>query len=216
MDRFALFSTPMFVYDPPNTESLNRELTERFVAESIAKPGIQRANMGGWHSIPDVAHRDEPIFQTLIQIIVDHAIQSMQQIATAIGKRSLQPVRCAAHAWAMVMRDGDYTIVHDHGNSHWSASYYLDEGDADLTKYPNSGLFAVLDPRGSSRHIPGIEEASQSTFTVRPKTGRLVLFPGWLEHYVHPYRGTRPRVAIACNLTVSLPPSALPPFLSLG
>jgi hypothetical protein len=31
----------------------------------------------------------------------------------------------------------------------------------------------------------------------------LVVFPGWLQHYVHPYRGTRPRVAIACNLTMS-------------
>jgi len=31
----------------------------------------------------------------------------------------------------------------------------------------------------------------------------LVVFPGYLQHYVHAYRGTRPRVAIACNLTLS-------------
>ena len=57
------------------------------------------------------------------------------------------------------------------------------------------------DPRRGGRPIPGLE--SGATFTIRPRTGMLVVFPGWLQHYVHPYRGTRPRIAIACNVTMS-------------
>ena len=88
-------------------------------------------------------------------------------------------------------------IAHDHGEAHWSTSYYVDAGDADLEHTPESGALAVLDPRRGGRPIPGLE--SGATFTIRPRTGVLVVFPGWLQHYVHPYRGTRPASLIACN-----------------
>ena len=35
----------------------------------------------------------------------------------------------------------------------------------------------------------------------------LVIFPGWLMHHVHAYRGARPRVAISCNLTLAGAPA---------
>jgi len=43
-------------------------------------------------------------------------------------------------------------------------------------------------------------EINPSTFTIRPRTGMLVIFPGWLQHYVHPYRGGRPRVSLSFNV----------------
>ena len=39
-------------------------------------------------------------------------------------------------------------------------------------------------------------------FMVKPRTGALVVFPAWLQHYVHAYRGTRPRLAISANLVM--------------
>jgi uncharacterized protein (TIGR02466 family) len=191
-------------------------LKQRFLAEANAHAGIKRANVGGWHSTPEVALRPEPCFQTAIQIIVDHTIDSMRLFAQSMGQQDIPPVRCGARAWAMIMRDGDYTILHYHGNAHWSASYYIDAGNADLAQHPESGLFVVTDPRGSIRPIPGIEEAQASQFTIRPQTGRLVIFPAWLPHHVHTYRGTQPHITLACNLTISLLPSASPPFTSQG
>jgi uncharacterized protein (TIGR02466 family) len=38
--------------------------------------------------------------------------------------------------------------------------------------------------------------------TVRPKAGRLVMFPSWLLHQVRPYTGTAERISIAFNLSV--------------
>jgi uncharacterized protein (TIGR02466 family) len=37
---------------------------------------------------------------------------------------------------------------------------------------------------------------------VRPKSGRMVMFPSWVMHQVRPYRGTAERISIAFNLTV--------------
>lgn len=57
MDRFALFPTPLFVYDVPNVEDMNCELGERLRAEAQASPSVRRANVGGWHSPPDPIER---------------------------------------------------------------------------------------------------------------------------------------------------------------
>src|SRR5437660_152668 len=110
--------------------------------------------------------------------------------------------RRAAQAWAMVRRNGDYTIAHDHGEAHWSTSYYVDAGDANLERTPDSGALAVLDPRRGGRPIPGLE--SGSTFTIRPRTGMLVVFPGWLQHYVHPDRPIKIIVPYAAGGAVDI------------
>ena len=109
-------------------------------------------------------------------------------------------MRIGVHAWAMVMRNGDYTIPHDHSEVHWATVYYADAGDADEAAHPASGLLALVDPRHGGRPMPGLESLLGTTFTVLPRTARLVVFPGWLLHYVHAYRGQRPRVSISCNV----------------
>ena len=37
---------------------------------------------------------------------------------------------------------------------------------------------------------------------VRPKAGRLVMFPSWILHQVRPYRGKVERISIAMNLSL--------------
>ena len=198
--QFSLFHSPLSVYDIPNVEDMNRDLRERLCEEARTSAGMHRANVGGWHSLADLALRADPCYRAVMKIIVDHVGATQSKVAAAMGVSSL-PYRVAVEAWAMVMHNGDYTIAHDHGDAHWSTTYYVDAGDADLERTPDSGALAILDPRRGGRPIPGIDPGS--TFTIRPRTGMLVVFPGYLQHYVHPYRGTRPRVAIACNLTMS-------------
>jgi Putative 2OG-Fe(II) oxygenase len=82
---------------------------------------------------------------------------------------------------------------------HWATVYYPDAGDADEAAHPASGLLALVDPRQGGRAMPGLD-VTGGTYTVLARTGRLVVFPGWLLHYVHAYRGRRPRVSISCNL----------------
>src|SRR5438309_6492605 len=72
MDRFALFPTPLFVYDVPNVEHMNRELAERLRSEAQASPGVRRANVGGWHSPPDLAFRSDACYRATMKMIVDH------------------------------------------------------------------------------------------------------------------------------------------------
>ncbi len=198
-----------------DTDALNASLTARMVDESVAQAGVRRSNVGGWHSQPDLSARSTPVVRELIEMLVDGAQAGLGEMARRSGADPLRQPRLGVQAWAMVMREGDYTVPHDHAESHLSGVYYLDAGDADLEKTPDSGLLAFQDPRGGLPHVPGLE-LYPSTFTVRPQTGVLVLFPGFLTHYVHPYRGARPRVSVSFNVRVEprplQPPRPLRPF----
>jgi len=183
-------------------DEVNRDVTARLIAESVSVPSISRSNVGGWHSQTDLALRPEPCFRTLIQYIVARVRETVDGLAKESGVR-MPAMRMGAQAWAMVMRNGDYTIPHDHADSHWTTVYYADAGDADEAAYPDSGLLALVDQRHGGRPMPGLDLLG-STFTARPSTGRLLVFPGWMLHYVNAYRGQRPRVAVSCNVTFEL------------
>jgi uncharacterized protein (TIGR02466 family) len=206
MPDLPLFATPLSMYELPELEQANRDITARLIAESEAAPGVQRSNVGSWHSRPDLALRPDPPFRLLVQAIVTKVRETVENLARQNGQQ-LPTMRMGASAWAMVMRNGDYTIPHDHADSHWSSVYYTDAGDADEATHPDSGMLAFVDPRHGGRPMPGLDLIG-STFTAKPADGRLYVFPGWLFHYVHAYRGTRPRVCISCNVNFELAPTS--------
>jgi uncharacterized protein (TIGR02466 family) len=190
------------MYESQDMDEINATVTERLIAESVSVPSVHRSNVGGWHSRPNLAARPEPCFRNLIQYIVTRVRETVDGLARERG-HGMPPMRIGVHAWAMVMRNGDYTIAHDHADAHWSTVYYTDAGDADEAAYPDSGLLALVDSRHGGRPMPGLDLLG-TTFTARPGTGRLLVFPGWLLHYVNVYRGQRPRVAVSCNVTFEL------------
>lgn len=196
MPQLPLFPTPVTLFDLPDMEAINRDVTAQLVAESQTVPSVHRSNVGSWHSA-NLAMRPEPHFRELINRIRARVAETVETLARE-SQQALPPMRIGVHAWAMVMRDGDYTIPHNHSEVHWATVYYADAGDADLETHPESGVLALVDPRQGGRPMPGLE-LTGSTFSVAPRTGRLVVFPAWLLHYVHAYRGNRPRVAISCN-----------------
>jgi uncharacterized protein (TIGR02466 family) len=196
----ALFSTPIVVFDVPDMAGVNAEIAAQLLAEEQTVPSWQRANVGGWHSVPDLSRRPQPCFRALMRAVVDAVGNNVAALAAEAGVEELPPFRYGVTAWAMVMRDGHYVIAHDHGDVHWSVAYYVDAGD-DMPA--PSGRIAFLDPRRSGRMIPEVT-LFPTTFDVAPRTGALVIFPGWLQHYVHAYRGQRPRICVSCNLTMDV------------
>jgi uncharacterized protein (TIGR02466 family) len=203
MDPVALFATPIFTFDDAGNAELDAELTGRLVRESEGSPGIARSNSGGWHSVPDLSRRPEPCYQDLMHRVVARVQTAFLELARAQDTTMDLRYRYGVQAWAMVMRHGNYALVHDHAEAHFSVAYYPDAGDADLDLYPDSGKLSFVDPRRGGTVIPGIE-LFPSQFAIQPQPGRLVVFPGWLQHFVQPYRGGRPRVSISCNVRLEI------------
>ncbi len=205
MSLLTLFDTPIFVFDIPETEALHAELAQRLTAERQSSPGIKVSNRGGWHSIPDLALRPDPVYRELGAMLAAHFRHVTEHTASLRSQNPLPPFGIGLTAWAMVMEHGHYTVMHDHPEATWSSAYYADAGDSDYDLHPDSGALVLIDPRRATGGVQGLD-LFPGTFELRPTTGMLVIFPGWLQHYVHPYRGHRPRVAIAANASIRLQP----------
>ena len=187
MESQFLFPTPIFVVPLLDAVVHHHELTQRLVAESQAVTTVSRSNVGGWHSRPDLAMRPEGCYQSLLRSIVDQVCVVTDGLARQSG-RALPPYGFGLQGWAMVMRRGHYAAVHDHSDSHWSVVYYVDVGEEAPAP---SGQLTFIDPRRSGRTLDELG-IFQSAFSITPRAGFLVIFPGWLQHYVHP-SGTRCR-----------------------
>jgi hypothetical protein len=87
--------------------------------------------------------------------------------------------------WGAIYREGDYTIMHNHWPHLWSFVYYVNcpDGSAPL-------LFDRCIHPGK-----GIER-------VAPRTGLMVMFPGWINHSVPKHIG-EDRIVVAGNLTMN-------------
>ena len=199
-DVFSLFSTPVVVFDLPAMEQVNHALATELLAEEQALPSWKRANVGGWHSAPTLSQRPGAPYRTLMRAIVEHVGSVIQGLAAAVEIERVPAYRYGVTSWAMIMRDGNYVTPHDHGESHWSIAYYVDAGD-DLP--PPSGRLAFIDPRRSGRMIPEVD-LLPTVFDLAPRTSALVVFPGWLQHHVHAYRGQRPRICISANISLDV------------
>lgn len=202
MQLASLFSTPVAMHEPSGVKDMNREITEILVAESESIPSISNSNVGGWHSQYELQNRPEPCFKKLCELIVTSVLETTQTIAHNTG-RKIPRFKAQPEMWAMVMRDGDYTVQHTHAYAHWATVYYADEGDAGGAEHSKSGVITFVDPRSGHLPVPGLDIAI-GNFEVDAKAGQLLVFPGWLTHYVHTYRGKRPRVSLSCNVALEV------------
>lgn len=209
VDLLDVFATPIVVLGLDGVDDLNDALTATLLQESERVVGLSRSNVGAWHSVTDLMSRPGPMFAELTELITDAGRLGLIEMARRSGARVWPDYRLGIQAWAMVVNPGDYLVPHDHADAHLSGVYYVDAGDADQELHPESGLLAFMDPRGGLATVPGME-LFPSTFTVEPFTGVVVMFPSFLTHYVHPYRGTRPRVSVSFNIRAEpIPPTPL-------
>jgi uncharacterized protein (TIGR02466 family) len=85
--------------------------------------------------------------------------------------------------------------VHDHGGVIVACVYYVKAPE-------NSGDLLLIDPRGSVNwdweSKDGFDGAKYKR--VKPKEGKLVIFPGYVLHAVDPNNSKEERVSIAINI----------------
>jgi uncharacterized protein (TIGR02466 family) len=202
MDALRLFDAPVYVYRVEGAAELNLALRHALLRERAYHPGVARSNRGGWHSLPDLAQRQEPHYTGLCRMVLDHMARSLQHMAQQ-RLLSLPSYRWGLQGWAMVMERGDYTILHDHARADLSAVWYIDAGDDD-PRYPESGHLSLVQPGGGASGP--LSALLPNHFSLKPATGTLVIFPGHLQHYVHPYQDQTPRISAAFNATLSTGP----------
>jgi uncharacterized protein (TIGR02466 family) len=178
---------------------LNAALARKILEREQQGPGIVKSNVGGWHSETDFLRWDGPepgeLFKHIAGAVKDYAAIERKVDAAALE------LTVTAEAWANVTRVGHYAKPHVHPNSNLSCVYYVDVGDA-AAEDDNSGVIEFMDPRNRPGMFNSEGTLVFDAYRVRPTNGLLLMFPAWLYHYVHPYRGAGPRICVAFNVTL--------------
>ena len=182
----------------PDPEMMNQDLRAIILADEAEYSSLGRSNIGGWHSRPDFLSKRDPAVSSL-RAWLTWALRQM--IDSTAGANAFQGA-LSLSAWATVCRAGAYHAPHSHPDSAWSGVYYVDPGSHNSDQ-PLSGVLEFLDPRAGVEAVTAPGDPYSEPFRVRPEAGLLVAFPSWLYHWVHPYTGQRPQIAISFNAIVA-------------
>ncbi len=125
------------------------------------------------------------------------------------------PVDWTVQGWANVNRFGDYHDAHNHPHSYLSGTYYVKipstteklRGRKDL----RPGCITLYDPRpgvnmGAIKGDPYVDPE----YTVAPEPGMLLMWPAFINHFVHPNLSKQPRVSISFNIVLKWSDEYLP------
>lgn len=119
------------------------------------------------------------------------------------------------HGWANVNRRGDYHSPHNHPHSYLSGTYYVtlpdQSGDLGGRGDLSPGAITLYDPRpqANMNAIRGDAQVA-SEHTILPQPGMILMWPSFLQHFVHPNFSHDPRVSISFNLMLERVDDYLP------
>ncbi len=184
----------------PDADAMNQDLHALILAEETRQESLGRSNVGGWHSRPDFLTRPEPAVAALTTWVtwaVSRMVDATAGPCRFTGTLSLS-------AWATICRAGAYHAPHSHPDHAWSGVYYVDAG-APTPDRPLGGVLEFLDPRAGVEAVTAPGDPYGEAVRIRPAAGLLVVFPSWLYHWVHPYTGDSPRIAVSFNAAVGAP-----------
>jgi uncharacterized protein (TIGR02466 family) len=197
----TMFGTPFVSVDWPDVEEMNQQIFDLVMAEEQADDlgrGI-RSNAGGWQSRGNLLMRAEPCIVRLKQMMETTIFELLGALVRKDG--SERTFTLLFDSWANVCRNGNYNVVHSHPNAMYSIVYYVSSGEPDES-IPYSGMLELLDPREATTFIQVPNTILDARMFVTNRPGRMVVFPSWVKHMVHPFVGNGVRISIACNVNV--------------
>lgn len=100
-------------------------------------------------------------------------------------------------SWATKNIKGAAHHAHSHPNTLLSAVYYAHSESGDLTiTAPTNGMFPNFDFKWN---LSEFNNFNSTSWVIPVRTGDIVIFPGWLNHYGTPNLHEKPRIVVGAN-----------------
>jgi len=124
-------------------------------------------------------------------------------------------VEWSLQGWANVNRFGDYHDYHNHPRSYLSGTYYVkipEEMERLKTRADlRPGCITFYDPRyGANMTAIKGDPYIDPEYTIRPQPGLLLLWPSFINHFVHPNLSKQTRVTVSFNVMLKWKDDYLP------
>jgi uncharacterized protein (TIGR02466 family) len=151
------------------------------------------SNVNGWQS-NDIDLADPELAPLITQL--KSRVKEMCD-AYAIRKEIKFTIE---NGWININKQGGWNTPHCHSGA-FSAVYYAwaqaDQGALQLVDRDNAKT-SLFNPAT----VHSFNGANSSNYTITPMTGRLVIFPSWVLHYVESNPTDSERISLAFNITL--------------
>ncbi|MFQ5995620.1 MAG: TIGR02466 family protein [Acidiferrobacterales bacterium] len=186
-----VFAVPIWVVDYEEFDDVNRAILE----------GVTKVDWGAEHRRRGLqalatGRYGEDVFITLdlvpsAALILEAFAESCKEIGRELQwDLETNEVR-VVELWAHVTLPGKVTMKHDHAPSHLSCAYYV--------RTPQGCGNLCLEDDRKQRSSEPVSPKLAKEMTVQAKEGRMVIFPGWMTHYVTENRSDETRVSLSFN-----------------
>lgn len=205
----AHFPVVVMQQDHANVDALNQALAEAVLgmeqryrdSDDNAARQDHIATEGGYQTTGrmNLLEAKNDAVQTFSNVMLKPAIDAYLKHVFAEASAELSPY---PFGWANVLRQGDWQRPHCHASQGnlISGVYYVQVPDEE----PPKGCIDFLNPLTVSQHH-GYSPCQR----IQPKPGKLILFPPYHIHYVHPVSSTEPRIVIAFDVLAHSPGAQL-------
>ena len=192
MSLMYIFSS--FLYSEILTDIDNEQLVEYSHKCREGNTGVVKSNYGGWQSDTLTIPNDQ------IGKLVDAIVARVDSLRPELGIKKESRIYLN-NLWININPPGSFNRPHVHPECIFAGVYYV-------AVPPGSGSISFKHPATAQQyHTPDdlIDEFnaySAASWAVDPEPGKLVIFPGWLEHYVEPNLSNGERISIAFNVNL--------------
>ena len=151
--------------------------------------GVTKTNVNGWHSKTDMHTRNE------YKPLVDELFKMQFEI---YNEEHINRKPKLGNMWANINYTNSYNKPHVHPNALFSGVYYVKSPE-------NSGELVFNDPRPGVQYMkPSMKEGELPKqlwreVRIKPKAGRILMFPAWLWHCVEPNKSNDIRISVSFN-----------------
>ena len=172
---------------------------------------LERANrdLTTEYRAPDLFNLDHPAVGWLRGHINDTVVGYLRHLGMTYA------IDWTIQGWPSVNRFGDYHDAHNHPRAYLSGTYYVKMPAAIEPLKTRSdvrpGCITFYDPR------PGVNMTAikgdpyvNPEHTVKPEPGMLLMWPAFINHFVHPNLSKETRVSISYNIMLKWSDDYLP------
>lgn len=139
----------------------------------------------------NVWNNDTPCINKLKEFTID----VVEELASSYITKNLKDFKFwHTNGWINYQQPGMNMPIHGHGGPKIALTYYLNVPE-------NSGDLLLIDPRNGCDWDNGTDGVNGTKFQrIKPSTGKIVFFPGFLLHTVEENKSNETRVSLSTNM----------------
>lgn len=185
------FPTPIYYANVNKFDLIQAELSTALTTLNQENAFAKASHWGSTtHSVSDPTFTDNVIDRLNLETFKEEIYLHVVEYMRSLNSQCLARFRIAS-SWFTDTKPGQYTRIHCHGYADISGVYYFKTNtkDGSLTFVsPNSSLATTIFAK------------LRDTVSYEPAEGKIILFPGWLNHAVSENETLDTRISVSFNI----------------